>query len=708
MTAGTDLCTGCGACQSICPVNCINMLYDSEGFLFPEADGKRCIDCKKCEEVCPVLKERKGYHAGDCSFNLAADYEAQKESASGGVFYLLVKQWIEIGGYVAGAVWDEDLTVRHIVSNKTLDLERMRKSKYIQSNVKNVYKEIKDLLDAQKKVLFSGTPCQTAGLKSYLQKEYSNLFLVDIICHGVASTSLLKKHVRDLTDEKILQIDFRNREKLGTGIGLYLRCDSGKEIKKRGIFEDSFVYEYCLGTIYRKSCYACKFRNNYMGDILIGDAGQIHYDSFEKEMMERSIVFPLTSKGREAILQNLSLFRYIGHSTFDEVVAGYNGSLVRSEIHNRLLRDQLYSSIYGEGGCKKHAHFDVLLVVLWGQSYGNHLVNYALYKAIERMGKSVVALCHTGKEIPEYVGGFLPEKNRGILAANMELSYRYMETNDMRDIADTVVVGSDILWNKEMMSDYGTYRIYSLAFFEKMKKISYGTSMGTREGFPIDRLQLFKDDIKEYQAVSVRERWAVEWLANKLNVEADVVVDPVFLLDKEEYIELCREVEMNESSQVLMYFLYMDESHAEFVRLCENKLHLKVTVIVDWGRLENRTVEFSTYGLDDKLTKVLDISEWLWYFRNAEYIVTDSWHGACFATIFEKKFLALPTRMTDRFETLTGIAELENRFVDFENEKDWERYIDLLKEDINYDKVQCSMREHIEFSKRWLRSALKA
>lgn len=703
MTTNIDLCTGCGACANICPSGCISMLYDREGFIYPVVDESKCNNCGKCKKICPLSNSNTGFTVGDCSFNLAADYEIQKNSSSGGVFYVLAKRWIESGGYVAGAVWDDNLSVKHIVSNSSSDVEKMRRSKYIQSDVKDTYVKIRDLLNKSEKVLFSGTPCQTAGLKSFLQKEYDNLFCLDVICHGVASTKLLQKHVMEQTDEEITSIDFRNREKLGTEFGLYILCKSGKEIVKKGLSNDSFMYEYCMGTIFRRSCYNCIFRNNYYGDVLIGDAGQIHHHAFDNKKMERSVVFPLSDKGKKMVLENLNRFRYIGHSTFNEIVNAYNDSLIKNESYNRKLRDQFYSSTF----CSETApHFDVLLVLLWGENYGNYLTNYALYKAIKNAGKTVVALSHAGRGIPNYIGSFLPPQNRDFLAANMELSYRYLEVADMQDIADTAVLGSDILWNKQMMRDYDTYKVYSLSFFEKMNKISYGTSLGTRDGFPKERIPIFADTISEYRAISVREEWAVEWLSNEFGVDAEAVVDPVFLLEMEEYRSLEKQPEKYGESKLLVYFLYMDDDHARFVHYCEQVLDTKATIIADWSKLENGIIDYSEWDITDRITEVLDIPEWLWLFDNAEYIVTDSWHGACFATIFEKKYLAFPCNMTDRFETLRIINELIDHFCMINEIEEWDQYLSILEDSINYEIVKKELGARVETSREWLRRAL--
>ena len=189
------LCTGCAACYSICPVRCISMQEDSEGFLYPVVEKDKCTSCKKCETVCPAIvqrNERKPLYVYAAK-NL--NEEIRRQSSSGGIFTLIAESIIQEGGVVFGARFNENWEVVHDYTETIEGLAAFRGSKYVQSRIGNTYLSAKDFLLAGRKVLFSGTPCQIAGLKAFLQDDYDNLLTVDLVCHGVPSPLVWKRYL---------------------------------------------------------------------------------------------------------------------------------------------------------------------------------------------------------------------------------------------------------------------------------------------------------------------------------------------------------------------------------------------------------------------------------------------------------------------------------------------------------------------------------
>jgi coenzyme F420-reducing hydrogenase beta subunit len=193
------------------------MKLNEEGFLYPIVDETRCVKCKKCEEICPAIvqgKERKPlkvYAAKN------PDDEIRIQSSSGGIFSLLAEYIINEGGVVFGARFNDKWEVVHDYAETKEGLEAFRGSKYVQSRINDTYKLTKDFLSAGKKVLFTGTPCQIAGLKAYLQKEYDNLLTVDLVCHGVPSPLVWKKYLDEIVlpftknNANIVSIKFRDK-----------------------------------------------------------------------------------------------------------------------------------------------------------------------------------------------------------------------------------------------------------------------------------------------------------------------------------------------------------------------------------------------------------------------------------------------------------------------------------------------------------------
>ena len=189
-------CTGCHACYSVCPKQAITMVEDDKGFKVYKIDEKKCIGCGLCRKVCPVLNSKIIENKPEAFAIINKDEETRKNSSSGGVFSLISEYIIKDGGVVFGAVFDENWHVTHSYTDKVEELNRFRESKYVQSTIGDTYKKAKELLEDGRKVLFTGTPCQIEGLKTYLQKEYDNLYTQDIVCHGVPSSKVYNKYLK--------------------------------------------------------------------------------------------------------------------------------------------------------------------------------------------------------------------------------------------------------------------------------------------------------------------------------------------------------------------------------------------------------------------------------------------------------------------------------------------------------------------------------
>lgn len=272
-----DACVGCGACANICPKHCITMRINEEGFLYPHVDEAFCIECKNCQLVCPVLNQ---YVCSDIATRAFAAYvcddETRFQSTSGGIFTLLSKWVINQRGIVYGAAYDGDFKVIHMRCDSMNQVKRLLQAKYSQSDLGNTFIEIKQLLEQERYVLFSGTPCQVYALKTFLKKDYIRLYLVDLICHGVPSPGVWSRYVsyrseRDNGGEYPLSINMRSKE---TGWPAYSVCfeyqGGNRYIQKNSLdpFMRAFVKDLCL----RKSCYDCKFKGiDRISDFTLGD-----------------------------------------------------------------------------------------------------------------------------------------------------------------------------------------------------------------------------------------------------------------------------------------------------------------------------------------------------------------------------------------------------------------------------------------------------
>lgn len=274
-----QICCGCSACYDSCPVNCINMEYDEEGFRYPKIDKTKCINCKKCESVCPILQ--KDNQLTNKNVNISKTFAVQNKnldermnSSSGGIFALLAKQIIKDNGLVVGAVITKDLTVKHIIVDNEEELKKIYGSKYLQSELDGVYKNIKRKLSENKLVLFSGTPCQIVALKSFLKNDYDNLILVDIVCHGVPSKKVWDSYIKWISNrkgKKVKNIYFRDKKNGWKNYNIVLEYDD-YEREYISHSEDLFFNVYLDNIDLRPSCYECNFKNyNRDSDITLGD-----------------------------------------------------------------------------------------------------------------------------------------------------------------------------------------------------------------------------------------------------------------------------------------------------------------------------------------------------------------------------------------------------------------------------------------------------
>ena len=197
-----SLCCGCAACVQRCPKQCITLHEDHEGFLYPKVDADTCIDCGLCEKVCPIINEGTSHLPLNVYAAINKNEKIRLESSSGGVFTLLAEQTIEEGGVVFGARFDENWQVKLDYTETIEGITAFRGSKYVQARTENTYKEAELFLKTGRKVLFTGTPCQIAGLKKFLRKEYDNLLAVDFVCHGVPNPKVWAKYLQELLASK--------------------------------------------------------------------------------------------------------------------------------------------------------------------------------------------------------------------------------------------------------------------------------------------------------------------------------------------------------------------------------------------------------------------------------------------------------------------------------------------------------------------------
>lgn len=275
-----EACTGCGLCLQICPKKCISMRADEEGFLFPSIDKNECVDCGLCKKKCLAASESNTlFHQNGSAYFCSAisDKDMLIKSSSGGMFGIIAEHFIEIGGYVCGCIYNENMEAVHIVSNKKEDVLRMYGSKYVQSRAYLCFDDVKALVNKGESVLFVGTACQIAAVRRCLDKDHDCLLCVEILCHGVPSPGLFSEYVKYLEKKlggKVTDIRFRDKEKHGWG-SEHRTCvvyEKNRVVKKYRPFLPAYFSSFFYGLNLRESCYNCKFaRLDRVADLTIGD-----------------------------------------------------------------------------------------------------------------------------------------------------------------------------------------------------------------------------------------------------------------------------------------------------------------------------------------------------------------------------------------------------------------------------------------------------
>lgn len=331
-----EKCCGCFSCYNSCLKKAIDMCKDSEGFWYPEIDMKKCVQCGKCLKACPntnLLSANKYEHAYAC---YAKNEKEHMESSSGGFFAVLAKKILEEGGCVFGAAFNKDIEVEHIEVENIIDLKKVKCTKYVQSRIGMNYTYIRNELEAGRYVLFSGTPCQVAGLKTFLAKEYEKLLCVDLICHGVPSPEVWKRYlIEKFGKNEVVSMQFRNKTAGIDKVTLDYQLKSGKMFSEA--YEESPYIQGVIHNFYiRPSCFQCQFKGNHrVSDITIGDFWSIK--EFYPKLPSKygiSAVIIRTSKGE----------LWMKKSSSDLHV--YEAKVKEIAVWNENLNDSAKATIY--------------------------------------------------------------------------------------------------------------------------------------------------------------------------------------------------------------------------------------------------------------------------------------------------------------------------------------------------------------------------
>ena len=348
-----ESCCGCTACAEICPKNCIEMKEDEEFFLYPHVNENECINCHLCEKVCPVLnlpelEKQKNLQA--CLVR-TKDHSILRKCTSGGVFTTIARETIQNGGVAYGVIYGADYIVKYARIDKLENIWKLSGSKYVQSNVGNIFNEVQNDLKNGLKVVFCGTPCQVAGLYNFLGKEYENLLLVDLVCHGVPSPGLWKDYLEyiEKTYGKLKKVNFRSK-KLGYHAAVMEEQFENGRTLLRSARTNFMTKCYFSNSADRPICYECPFKTiQRCSDLTLFDgwhAGE-YVEGLKDDDRGYTIVILQSEKGREQLKSCRHLFAI---EIIDlEKAVRKDGVMIESSVKRPENRDVFYSVLRREG-----------------------------------------------------------------------------------------------------------------------------------------------------------------------------------------------------------------------------------------------------------------------------------------------------------------------------------------------------------------------
>lgn len=343
-------CCGCRGCGQACPVGAISFHEDEEGFMQPAVDDIICINCGKCLKVCPI------YHVNtfdDKQVGYAARTIDQVEishCSSGGLFYVYAKEILKDGGVVCGCSTNDQMMPEHTIATSMAEAKGMRGSKYVQSDMNEVYSRVCEHLTIGTSVLFTGVPCQVAGLRNFLVKDYPNLFCIDLICHGVPSRKLYREYLNWLGKKyrgTITEFEFRSKKRHQWSLTqrvVVLQANGKQKEHLLMASLDPYYNNFLEGTTYRESCYQCPYSQpKRTGDITIGDFWNVektHPDLFDIDGVSCALVN--SEKGKRLWMLTMGKVQAT-EVPLDDII-NYNGNL-RKPTKRPVVRDIIYKKV---------------------------------------------------------------------------------------------------------------------------------------------------------------------------------------------------------------------------------------------------------------------------------------------------------------------------------------------------------------------------
>lgn len=704
----TKNCMECGVCIEKCPKKAIK--FEEDGlFNAAKIDEGKCIDCNLCTKTCPcnsVQKQNSPY----IKVAKLIDKDNIEKSTSGGIFGELARYILDNEGIVYGASYTDDLyEVHHIRCDNKETLDKILKSKYVKSNLNNTYKLVEKDLKDNKIVLYSGTPCQIAGLKRYLKKEYSNLYTVDVICHGIPSPKIYKKYIKELEKKegsKVTYIDFRYLNLENPDKNLLVKFENGK-VMNEVLYDNPYGRAFLIGLINGACCNECQFNDfRNCSDITLGDAWGYKNENYPHK---NSLIFLNNEHGKDLYskiknkliefddydIEKIMATNYpILHPTFNH----YNTGKVNLKAKD-IGKELWYWLDEKNGLVKDKKGVGILNFHYENYNYGANLVAYSLSEAIKSIGYNPYVIDFDPFPDLNAIDRHRTQALYKFRKKHLNMTPRFRDSSELsilNDYLDMYVVGSDQVWRKEITQK--NLKTYFLDFAKDKNKIAYAASMG-RDCFEGDEYETIKCStlLSSFYNISVREDSGKDICYNDFNQKAEVVLDPTLLLNKDDYEKVIDE-EYEENVDVAVYFVsdYEKNNILERERKTLSKLFPHKNIVNIKGEFKE-----TLYG---KKFMFNSISKWLDGIRKCEYVVTDSYHGLVFSLLFQKKVILIAKNSIaiSRFQTLFSRLEGNLEKINYSSLQD----VKNIDYTLNYEEINKNLNKYRDISMKFLKDNL--
>ena len=717
-------CTGCTTCVNKCEFNAISMDFDSEGFNRPKLDAEKCTECKTCEKVCPLNIPLLNRNPTPSCYAACGEEAIAQLSSSGGAFTIMAQEILKEKGIIVGAAYDENMEVQHIMVDKEEDLGKLRGPKYSASNLGNIFIDVEKALKKGKKVLFTGCPCQAAGLRSFLNKDYNNLLIVDLICGGSGSPAVFKRYLSEMSEGKgIVDVNFRDK-RFGWGENnTVITFKDGTE-KINYDRKDPFLKGILGDVIKSKACSNCIFSETpRQGDISIGDFWNINELFRELDSKGGVSSILINSKEGEGFFKKIKpRFPVVKPVSLSFTKQFSRLHKIRAPHPSR----ERFFYLFREGKfplekCMDYAinwKYDIGICGNWtSRDYGEGISNYALYNIIKDMDLEPLMIEKRGVSFTADIPLPVQYSENPYRPFHVEKAHKSLD--EERRISTRVsafITGPGSLWNYGLHSEEGVSS-YSLDFASPWRhRIAYATSFGASM-FTGDAKQTksLETLLSKFNHISVREKSDVGILEKKFNIEAKWILDPIMLLDIRHLERLASPATAKAIGDYAFNYCITPSARMfnGLDRLAEEKGYGMVTAIGLEGRKRLIERDFEATGSEwtswnYPYIEKCSMENWIYYMMRSRIIISDSFHAICLALLLKKNFIHIKSTMSEggRFDETASLLNhigLLNRSFDSVNEAL------LSKEhlnDIDYKKVYGTLGKEQNVSMKWLKDAL--